>query len=135
MRPVGQVCRGGSPEFRLNAPLPDVRPLQEPTGAPCCPLCLLQPACPAAGPAAAAKPLAPGAAGRGGAGARSRGLTSPPGLLGVGTAAVRLTCSGGGEQGVQLCPCARAWLGARTAVSSPATANAAGPWVHSSQGH
>lgn len=93
---MGQVCRGRSPEFCLNTLLPDVRPLQEPTGAPCCPLCLLQPACPAAGPAAAAKPLAPGAAGRGGAGARSRGLTSPPGLLGVGTAAVRLTCSGGG---------------------------------------
>lgn len=58
---------------------------------------------------------APSAAGGGGAEARSRGLTSPPGLRGVGTAAPRLTCNGGGEAGlgVQLCPCAPAPLGPR----------------------
>lgn len=68
---------------------------------------------------------APGPACRGGAGAQSRGLTSPPGLRGVGARAQRLTCSGGGEAGlgVQLCPCARALRGPRlqSAVRAPAT--------------
>lgn len=73
-------------------------------------------------------PRAAGAACRGGAGARSRGLTSLPGQLGggVGAAARRLTCSGGGEAslGLLLCPCAPALkLGPRlqSAVRAPGT--------------
>lgn len=65
--------------------------------------------------------------GRGGA--RSRGLTSPPGLRGVGAAALRLTCSGGGNAGEGAAPPMRtrfAWapaaLHAAASVPTPAPA-------------
>lgn len=46
-----------------------------------------------------------------------------PGCGGVGTAASRLTCSGGGEAGLggQLCPCALPLRGGPTAFCDPAT--------------
>lgn len=78
------------------------------------------------GTAPTAESWAPSAAGRGGAGARSRGLTSPwlLGGRGLGTAASRLTCSGGGEAGLggssahAHCPCGgRARL--RSAIRPP----------------
>lgn len=111
----GRCARGQSPELRLDAPRPGVGPPRQPSPEPRRPLCLSQPACPTVGPASTAESRAPGAACRGGAGARSRGLTSPPGLRGVGATALRLTCSGGGEPGLGLrfCPCAPAAGGGR----------------------
>lgn len=75
----GRCARGQSPELRLDAPRPGIGPPRQPSPEPRRPLCLSQPACPTVGPASTAESRAPGAACRGGAGARSRGLTSPRG--------------------------------------------------------
>lgn len=114
VRTPGQVCRGGEPRAAPGRASPGVGPTRQPTRAPRRPLSVPQPACPAAAPAPTAEPRAPGAACRGGARARSTGLTSPPALLrGAGAAALRLTCSGGRGRGPgRLCPCARAPPGA-----------------------